>query len=703
MIGRSRHRSSEISALNTTIEMSPKKTSKDNSNQAVKTRIRELRKELARYNHLYYDRNRSEISDAEFDKKLKELERLESECPEFKADDSPTQRVGGRASQEFKTIVHEIPMLSIDNTYSKEELQAFDERVRKNLKGEPIEYLVELKIDGVSLSLLYEKGSLVRAATRGDGQSGDDVSANVRTIKGIPDVLTAKSIPSRIEIRGEVFFPRKTFLAINEEKEKSGEELFANPRNAASGSLKLLDPLLVAKRGLRFFAHGVGVYSGHEFKTQSEFINFLKESGMPVNPNHKLCKNLDVVFDICDEWEKKKDALDYDIDGLVLKVNRLDQQKRLGATNKSPRWVIAYKFPAEKAKTKLLDIGVQVGRTGVLTPVAHLEPVFLAGTTVSRATLHNEDEIRRLDLKIGDWVLIEKSGEIIPQVVEVLKNKRTGSEKKFSMPKKCPVCHSEVAQEEDAEGEKDVAYRCTNLNCVAQLKARLLHFASRKAMDIEGLGDALVDQLVDKKIVADFTGIYKLKKADLASLERMGDKSAENLIRQIEISKLRELSRLLFGLGIRHVGVNSARILAKHFVSMKKTARASIEELEAIDTIGKVMAESVEAFFKNKENLKIIDQLEVLGVNMKEPEKQGASKELEGQTFVLTGALKNFSREEAGQRIMDRGGRVSSSVSKNTSAVIVGEEPGSKLKDAQKLGVKILTEEAFKDLLEINR
>ncbi len=658
-------------------------------------RILNLRKDVQRHNHLYYDLNRPEISDVEFDRFLKELERLEKVHPEFQSQDSPTQRVGGRAAKEFQTVVHEVPMLSIDNTYSKEELEAFDERVRKNLKGESFEYLLELKIDGVSLSLLYERGRLVRAATRGDGRSGDEVTANVRMIKDIPASLKIqKADKIRIDIRGEVFLPKKTFLSINKEKEKKGEELFANPRNAAAGSLKLLDPSLAAKRGLRFFAYGTGIASGCDFKTQSELIEFFKESGVPVNPYHRLVKDLKEVFRACEKWRERKNMLDYDIDGLVLKVNRLDQQDRLGATNKSPRWVIAYKFPAEKAKTKLLDITVQVGRTGVLTPVASLEPVFLAGTTVSRATLHNEDEIRRLDLKIGDWVLIEKSGEIIPQVVETLKDKRTGSEKKFSMPKQCPACGADVLRE---EGE--VATRCVNLGCVAQLKARLLHFASRKAMDIEGLGDALVEQLVDKKKVSNFTDIYLLKKVALAGLERMGEKSAANLCAQIEKSKRQDLSRLVYGLGIRHVGVNAARILAGRFESMDRFAAATKEELQKIDTIGEIMAESAEAFFKKKQNLKIIENLKALGVNMREPKGHGISKVLEGKIFVLTGALKDFSRDEASRYISDRGGRVSSSVSKKTTAVVVGADPGSKLHDAEKLSVRIMNEDEFKKLL----
>ncbi len=662
-----------------------------------RSRLTQLRRAIERHNRLYYELNSPEISDHEYDRLFKELERLEKEYPQYASAQSPTRRVGGKPQQKFKSVAHLVPMLSIDNTYSKEEVTAFDERVRKGLKGEAYEYVLELKIDGVSISLLYEKGSLARAATRGDGQAGDDVTTNVKTLKEIPEVLKShRSLPARIEVRGEIFMPRKSFRAINQEKEEAGEELFVNPRNAAAGSLKLLDASLVAQRGLRFIAHSVGVYEGASFHTQAELHAFYKEACLPVSPHNKLCRDLKEVFRLCDHWQDERSKLDYDTDGLVLKINSLDQQRRLGATNKSPRWVIAYKFPAEKAKTRLKQIGVQVGRTGVLTPVAHLEPVFLAGTTVSRATLHNEDEIRRLDLRIGDWVLIEKSGEIIPQVIEVLKSKRTGHEKRFSMPKKCPACGSKIIRE---EGE--VARRCVNGSCAAQLKERLFHFASRKAMDMEGLGDKLVEQLVDKKMVSDVTDIYALKRDSLAALERMGQKSADNLFAQIQASKKRGLSRLLFALGIRHVGVNAARTLAAHFGSMEKLASAAEEELQNVEDVGEVMSASLLEFFRNKENRRLLEKLERLGVNMMEAKRAGVSAALAGKTFVLTGTLKGFTREEAGRLILDRGGHVASSVSKKTDALIAGEAAGSKLEEAGRLGVSVLNEEEFKKLLEI--
>lgn len=673
--------------------MAPKKSPSDKS---VEKEIKRLRREVEKHNELYYIRNKPQISDVEFDRLLKGLEALEKAHPEFAVTDSPTQRVGGRSQEGFQSVTHLVPMLSIDNTYSKEELEAFDERVRKNLGSDDYEYMMELKIDGVSMSLLYEDGKLVRAATRGDGQTGDDVTVNVSTIKTIPQTL--KEIKKgRLEVRGEIFFTRKNFLALNEEKEKKGEEPFANPRNAAAGTLKLLDSAIVAKRNLQFYGHGVGAHREEHFETHQELLDYYKKNGIPVNPNSRRCADLNEMFKVCDQWLEKRSELDYDTDGLVFKVNSLAQQRKLGATNKSPRWVIAYKFPAERAKTRLLDIGVQVGRTGVLTPVAHLEPVFLAGTTVSRATLHNEDEIRRLDLRIGDQVLIEKSGEIIPQVIEVLTQKRTGKEKSFSIPKTCPACKSQVYRE---AGE--VAYRCVNAGCIAQLKGRLIHFSARKAMDIEGLGDALVEQLVDKEMLSDVSGIYGLKTEQVAALERMGEKSASNLIAQIENSKKQDLSRLLFGLGIRHVGVNAARLLAQHFGSMQKLSSASLEELQSISTIGEVIAESVVDFFKVKENRHILEKLERYGVSM-EAERKNAGGALSGQTFVLTGTLENFTREEATQMILDRGGHVAGSVSRNTSAVVAGKEAGSKLENARKLGVKVLDENQFKKLISEGR
>ncbi len=658
----------------------------------IQTRIQKLQREIERHTKLYYEKSKPSISDSQFDALVKELESLEAQYPQYARVDSPTQKVGGKPSQEFQTVTHEIPMLSIDNTYSKEELSDFDGRVRKILGSGSPEYVMELKIDGVSMSILYEKGVLVRAATRGDGRYGDDVTVNIKTISSIPHTLkNASRCPKRLEVRGEVFFSHANFEDLNHEREKQGEDLFANPRNAASGSLKLLDASLAAKRNLNFMAHSLGVCDDGFFETHMDTLDFFKAAGLPVNPAHRLCVNMDDVYKTCDVWEKKRATLGYDIDGLVFKVNRLADQKNLGSTNKSPRWVIAYKFPAERAETVLEDIVVQVGRTGVLTPVAHLKPVFLAGTTVSRATLHNEDEIDRLDLRLGDVVRIEKSGEIIPQVIEVIKEKRKGALPKFRFPKKCPVCRSEAVRE---EGE--VAYRCMNASCPAQLKEKILHFASRKAMDIEGLGEAIVDQLVDKSLVKSFADLYDLKQQDLAVLERLGDRSAANLCRQVEASKGRELARLIFGLGIRHVGVNAARLLAEHFSTMDKIAGASAEDIAGIAGLGDIISQSVTDYFKSKENRQVIQLLERRGVSMKQPRKAMSDSSLSGQIFVFTGTLKSLTRDQAGQIVMDRGGKVSGSVSRKTTAVVSGEESGSKLEDARALGVPVWTEADFK-------
>ena len=674
---------------------------KSSEKKEAKKRVLELRKEIRRHNRLYYDLHRTEISDAEYDRLYKELEALEKKYPDFSVSDSPTGGIGGSPQNEFKTVLHEVPMLSIDNTYSKEELGAFDERVRKHFKGgQTIEYVMELKIDGVSLSLLYENGRLARAATRGDGQRGDDVTENIRTIREIPAELKKGrgKIPPRFEARGEIFIGRKKFLELNRQKEAAGEEPFANPRNAASGSLKLLDPSLVAGRGLSFFAHGTSK-ADPAFGAQSELLEAFGRWGLPVNPHFRICKDLEGMFRACDEWEEKRTKLDFETDGLVFKVNDFAAQASLGSTQKSPRWVVAYKFAAERAVTRLESITVQVGRTGVLTPVAELTPVLLAGTTVSRATLHNADEIKRLDLRVGDEVRIEKSGEIIPQVIEVLKEKRTGKEKSFVMPSRCPVCRGTVVREEE-----EVALRCVNSACRAQLKARLLHFASRRAMDIEGLGDALVDQLVERGLVADFSDLYRLEADALEDLERMGEKSALNLIGHIRGSKSRDLSKLVYALGIRHVGQAAARLLATHFETMDRLAGATREKIEGIHTLGESIAQSVTAFFGDKENLKVLEKLKAFGLNMRTQKKEGAAGAggiLAGKGFVLTGTLESYSREAAEKEILERGGHVSSGVSKKTHAVVAGSDPGSKLEKARKLGIRILSEAEFKKILRV--
>jgi len=662
----------------------------------IKKRIEKLRKKIERCNKLYYVDTEPVVSDEEYDGLLKELASLEEKYPEFKAPDSPTQIVGGKPTGEFVTAKHIVPMLSMDNTYTADELRKFDERVKKNLGADRVEYVVELKVDGASISLLYRNGKLERGLTRGDGRTGDDVTRNIMTIKNIPPALKKghKAIPSIIEIRGEVYMSEKDFLKINEEKEKKGEELFANPRNAAAGSLKLLDPAIVAERHLNIFVHGVGAFEGVRIESQYESLEYMKSLGMRVNPEVVKFFGIEDVIKYCNEWEKKKEDLDYHVDGMAVKVNSFDCQKQLGATTKSPRWMIAYKFPAERKETKLLDIAVQVGRTGTLTPVAILKPVHVSGTTVSRSTLHNIDEIERKDIRIGDTVIIEKGGEIIPQVVSVVKEKRTGKEKKFGMPKKCPACGSDTVRPEN-----EVAVRCDNVSCKAQIEQRILHFASRDAMDIEGLGEAVVNQLVEKKMVADYGDLYYLKIDDIKRLERFADKSAQNLIGSIEKSKSNELFRLIFALGIRHVGVHVAWLLYQNYGSVDKIAKQSAESLQSNKEIGPIVAESIHTFFNNKGNLKVLEKLKKAGVRMSEEISVRRSVFSE-KTVVFTGGLSSITRIEAEELVRKLGGRTSSSVSKETDLVVAGSDPGSKYDKAKSLGIKIISEAEFKEMIE---
>ena len=656
--------------------------------KSIKKEIEDLRSLVRKHDRLYYVQAAPEVSDPEYDRLYRKLKDLEDEHPELITPDSPTQRVGGEPIKGFATIKHITPMMSLDNTYSSDEIRQFDERVRKNLKGEKVEYVVELKFDGVSASLVYENGAWVRGATRGDGDKGDDVTGNLKTIRSIPLSFSGDTerFPRLIEVRGEVYMTKKVLEEINKEKETRGEEPFANPRNAAAGSLKLLDPKVVAKRHLEMYVWGVGSYGGIDFVTHVEVLEYLKSSGFRVNPHYKLCKSVDEAIAYCDSWEPKKGALDFEVDGMVLKVNDLAQHQRLGYTSKSPRWAIAYKFPAEKALTEVLDIVVQVGRTGAVTPVAILKPVHLSGTTVSRATLHNFDEIARLDVRIGDKVYVEKSGEIIPKVLSVARQERTGSEKAFNIPVKCPDCGSRLVK---LPGE--VALRCENAGCPAQIKEAMLHFASRNAMDIENMGTAIVDQLVDKGMVKDYGDIYYLKFEDIKKLDRMAEKSAQNIVDAIGRSKFNDLSRLIYGLGIRHVGENSGWVLAEHFGSINALMAAGIEDLTAIREIGPVMAESIHAFFRNKENLKILKKLEGAGVRMSEPAKRpGSAGVFSGKTIVVTGTMKSFSRSEIEGLIRKLGGSPSSSVSAKTDFLVCGEEAGSKLDKAQALGVKVI-------------
>lgn len=663
----------------------------------IKKELEALREKISGHDDLYYVLNEPVISDQEYDKLYRRLKELEDAHPGLITPDSPTQRVGGRPSEGFAVVRHIVPMMSMDNTYSAGELREFDERVRKNLKGEEYEYVVELKFDGVSISLLYDKGQWVRGATRGDGTEGDDVSNNLKTIRSIPLKFnkSVNKVPLRSELRGEVYMTKDVFESINREKEKAGEEPFANPRNAAAGSLKLLDPRIVAKRRLNVFIWGLGYCEGMDFVKHTDLLEYLKKAGFRISPHLKLCKGIEDVIDFCNSWEDKREKLEFEIDGMVVKINDLKQRQVLGSTSKSPRWAIAYKFPAEKALTEIEDIIIQVGRTGTITPVAILKPVRLSGSTVSRATLHNFDEIERLDVKIGDKVYVEKSGEIIPKILSVAKDKRTGKEKSLPLPRSCPVCGSRLHSVPD-----EVALRCENAGCPAQIKEKILHFASRNAMDIEGMGSAITDQLVDKGLIKDYADIYYLKIDDIRKLDRMAEKSAANLLTAIGNSKSNDLNRLIYALGIRHVGEHSAWVLAEHFGSIGKLSGAGVDELTRISEIGPVMAESISDFFSNKENLNILKRLSEANIKMSRSGKRETGGVLNGKTVVITGTLKNYSRSQAEELVRKLGGNPSSSVSKNTYFVLAGEEPGSKIDKAKALGVRIIDENEFEKLVK---
>mgnify|MGYP001614123092 FL=1 len=671
----------------------------------IKEKIQKLRDTIRHHDRKYYVENNPEITDYEYDQLLKELHHLEELHPEFVTPDSPTRRVGGEPLTQFPTIEHRIPMLSIDNTYSDNELKEFDQRIKRMADIEThrdIEYVVELKIDGVAITLWYENGLFVRGATRGDGFKGDDVSANLKTIRQIPLILEPSDkkhkIPPVIEIRGEIYLPNREFQRLNEQREEEGEPQFANPRNAAAGSLKLLDPRITAQRRLRLFAYAIGFSEGLELKTHIQCLESIRGFGLPVNPYTQLCKNIEEVIRYCNEWDKRRGALDYMVDGMVIKVNALDLHDQLGATSKAPRWVISFKFQPEQAVTKIEEIVVQVGKTGTLTPVANLTPVLLAGTTVSRATLHNFDEIRRKDIREGDYVILQKAGEIIPQVVTVLKEKRKGTEIPFTEPSTCPECKEKVVRD-----DTEVYLRCHNPFCQAQVKRRIQYFAGRDAMDIEGLGPALVEQLVDKGFVKDYADIYYLRYEDLITLERMGEKSSSNLIQAIEAGKHRDLDRLICALGILNVGSHTAEVLAERFDTLDKLANTTQEELEGIYEIGPVVAKSIVAFFQNKHTQEIIEKLKAGGVNTRKlaTQKSGKNPKISGKSFVVTGTLQKYSRKEAETLIKSLGGRVLSGVSKKTDYLVVGEDPGSKLDKARELNVHVLDETAFEKMIQI--
>jgi DNA ligase (NAD+) len=664
----------------------------------IEKEIEKLREDVRHHEHRYYVLNDPEISDYEFDQRMRRLQDLEREHPELVTPDSPTQRVGGQPAAEFPKVRHSVQMLSLDNTYSVEELKDFDRRVRELSGRAKVEYVSELKLDGLSMALTYEDGSLTCGVTRGDGMEGEEVTGNVKTIRSVPLRVDSTKLQvigrlKRFEVRGEVIMTRRAFEQVNAQREAAGEPKFANPRNAAAGSMRQLDPRIVAERKLDMYLYQLLVDGGVALPEHWKALDALAKMGFKVNPHRRLCRSFDELLAYIQEWETKRDSLDYEIDGIVVKVNDTRLWAELGTTAKSPRWAVAYKYPARQATTQVVNIRAQVGRTGTLTPVADLEPVDVGGVTVSHATLHNMDEIERLGVKIGDTVLIQRAGEVIPQVVKVVKQAPDGRE--FGMPKKCPVCGGDVYR---SEGE--VAYRCVNAACAAKLKETLLYFAGRRAMNIDGLGDKLVDQLVDKGLVRDVADLYSLTHEELAGLERMGDKSASNLLEEIENSKRAELARVIFAIGIRFVGERTGQFLAEHFGSLDKLAKATEEELYEVEEVGPRVAESILHFFREPQNLKVLEKLRKAGLQFEQKQTRKAAGKLAGKQFVLTGTLPTYSRDEATRLIEEAGGRVISSVSKKTDYVVVGADPGSKLDKARSLGVITIDEAELLKLLK---
>ncbi|MBP1948220.1 NAD-dependent DNA ligase LigA [Virgibacillus litoralis] len=663
--------------------------------QQAQEKINELTEVLHQYNYEYHVLDNPSVPDAEYDQKMQELRNLEEEFPELTSPESPTQRIGGEPLDAFQKVRHNVPMLSLGNAFNATDLRDFARRASQGTV-DAIAYVCELKIDGLAISLLYEDGRFVRGATRGDGTIGEDITSNLKTIGSIPLKIKEKET---IEVRGEAFMPHKSFIALNNEREEKEEEPFANPRNAAAGSLRQLDPKIAAKRNLDIFLYGVGEWDAGTLESHSERLDYLKKLGFKTNPEWKKCETIEEVIEYVEHWENERPNLNYEIDGIVIKVDNLTQQEELGFTAKSPRWAIAYKFPAEEAVTTLHDIELSVGRTGVVTPTAILEPVKVAGTTVKRASLHNEDLIREKDIRIGDTVVIKKAGDIIPEVIRSVEDKRTGHEQEFHMPDECPACGSELVRLEE-----EVALRCINPNCPAQLKEGLIHFVSRNAMNIDGLGEKVIIQLFQEELIQTIADLYRLERADLLELERMGEKSVDNLLKAIEASKDNSLERLLFGLGIRFVGSKAAKTLAAHFGTMEALQQATFDDIIEINEMGEVMADSIVRYFAEEEVRDLLHELNTLEVNMeyKGPKKQDIAEDtpFSGKTVVLTGKMELFTRSEAKNAIEQLGGSVTGSVSKKTDIVIAGEEAGSKLEKAQKLEISIWNEEQLRDVLD---
>ena len=665
----------------------------------IQPKIDSLRDKIRYHEHRYYVQDAPEISDSEFDKLMEQLKKLEAEHPELVTPDSPTQRVGGKPREGFAKVRHSAPMLSLDNTYNEEELRGWERRVHELSGRKDVEYVCELKLDGMSLALHYDNGHLVRGLTRGDGTTGEDVTLNVRTVRSVPlsipkDTLKKAGMPASFEVRGELLMPIAAFKKLNQEREKQGLATFANPRNFAAGTVRQLEPSITASRRLDYFGYMLLVNGRSYFDRHWATLNALEHAGFKVNPARALAKNFDEAWSFIQKWAEKRDDLPYEIDGIVIKVDRISLQEELGYTGKAPRWAIAYKYAARGGITKIENIVVQVGRTGKLTPVAHLQPVPIGGTTVSRATLHNMDEIERLGVKIGDWVHVERGGDVIPKVVGIVEDKdHPRGHQSFQMPERCPVCGGHIVR---TEGEAD--HRCVNANCPAKLRESILHFASRGVMNIEGMGDALVNQLTDRGLVKNVADIYRVTKADLLSLERMGEKSAQNVLDEIANSKKLPLERVIFGLGIRFVGERTAEFLAEHFGSLDSLMTASEEELQEVNEVGPRIAHSIVEFFQEPRNRDLVKQLRDAGLTFTGKKKERGTK-LAGKTFVLTGTLARYSRDEAKKMIEDAGGRVSGSVSKKTDYVVAGADAGSKLDKAKELNVKVIGEKEMENLL----